>query len=282
MNKELITVQSIEEMGMPRIIVMAIPIMLTFCLIEYWVSKKKKKDVYDTKDFWASLAVGSGNLIISALLQAGSMGIIIFCYNVSPFAIPITWWSFALCLLGLDFARYWAHRFGHVSRFWWTTHVVHHSSKVYNLGVSFRLSWIQQFKILFFLPIALMGFHPYVFFIVHQIEILYQFWIHSAYINKLPRFIEYFFTTPSHHRVHHSTNEQYIDKNYGSTLIIWDRMFGTFEPEVEQAVYGITKPLEKPYNPVYLVFHEFVDMCKLVLKAKSVKEAYQIVFGYPT
>lgn len=282
MNKDLITLEKVREMGMPNIIVYAIPLMLTLCLIEFWLSQKRNHKIYDGKDFWASLGVGAGNLVISAFTQTVSMGIIIYFYNISPFAIPITWWSFLLCLIALDFGRYWAHRIGHESRFWWSTHVVHHSSKVYNLAVSFRLSWIQQFKIVFFLPVVFLGFHPFVFFIVHQIEVLYQFWIHSAYIKKLPKPIEFLFTTPSHHRVHHSTNPQYIDKNYGSTFIIWDRIFGTFEPEVEQAVYGITKPLDKPYNPVYLVFHEFVDMCKLVLKAKSIKEAYQIVFGYPS
>ena len=126
-----------------------------------------------------------------------------------------------------------------------------------------------------------MGFHPIVFFITHQIEVLYQFWIHTEYIRKLPKPIEYIFTTPSHHRVHHARNDKYLDKNYGSTLIIWDRMFGTFQPEEEQADYGITTPVTS-YNPVYLVFHEWVDIVKDVRKSKSIKEAYDMVMTRPS
>ena len=126
-----------------------------------------------------------------------------------------------------------------------------------------------------------MGFHPVVFFIVHQVEVLYQFWIHTEYIHKLPKPIEYVFTTPSHHRVHHSTNKQYIDKNYGSTLIIWDRMFGTFEPEVEKPVYGITKPVNS-FNPVYLVFHELADLVKDLWKYKlKPRKMVHAFFGSP-
>jgi sterol desaturase/sphingolipid hydroxylase (fatty acid hydroxylase superfamily) len=133
----------------------------------------------------------------------------------------------------------------------------------------------------FFIPVAMMGFHPVVFFICHQIEVLYQFWIHTEYIRKLPKPIEYIFTTPSHHRVHHATNAKYIDKNYGSTLIIWDRMFGTFQPEEEQANYGITKPLST-YNPITLVFHEWRDIFRDVSKAKNLKEARKYLFGRPS
>tara|TARA_R110000744_G_scaffold370799_2_gene481524 strand:- start:1177 stop:1707 length:531 start_codon:yes stop_codon:yes gene_type:complete len=126
----------------------------------------------------------------------------------------------------------------------------------------------------------LMGFNPFVFFICHQVAVLYQFWIHTEYIKKLPKPIEYFFVTPSHHRVHHGSDEHYLDKNYGSTFIIWDRIFGTFMEEKERPTYGITKPVTS-YNPVYLVFHEWVDIVKDIRKAKDSKEVYQILFGKP-
>ena len=158
--------------------------------------------------------------------------------------------------------------------------MTHHSSEQYNFTVSFRLSWIQQLKIIFFLPIALMGIHPVVFFIVHQIEVLYQFWLHTELIKKLPRPIEYIFTTPSHHRVHHATNEKYLDKNYGSTLIIWDRIFGTFKEEEETPDYGILKPVGS-YNPVYLVFHEAIDIVKDLSTYRSPKAWWKILFGSP-
>jgi len=199
-------------------------------------------------------------------------------YNLTPWSIPTTWWSFIICLVSLDFFRYWAHRIAHEQRFWWSTHVVHHSSTHYNFSVSFRLSWTQNLKLIFFLPVIMMGFDPLLFFICHQIEVLYQFWIHTELIRKLPRPIEYIFTTPSHHRVHHAVNEKYIDKNYGSTFIIWDRMFGTFQEEEEQAVYGITKPVNS-FNPVYLVFHAWGDLFYDLWKKP--RAAWNIMFGSP-
>jgi len=118
------------------------------------------------------------------------------------------------------------------------------------------------------------------FFICHQIAVLYQFWIHTEMIDKLPRPIEFIFTTPSHHRVHHAKDDHYLDKNYGSTLIIWDRMFGTFQPELNTPNYGITKPPES-YNPVYLVFHEFIAIWKDLKKADGWKEYLFILFASP-
>jgi len=220
------------------------------------------------------------NVVISALIKVATFGLILFFYNLVPWSIPNTWWSYILCLVWIDFWRYWAHRIAHENRFWWATHVTHHNSAKYNWSVSFRLGWTQHIKIIFFIPVALAGFHPVVFFICHQIEVLYQFWIHTEYIRKMPAWFEYFFVTPSHHRVHHATNEHYMDKNYGSTFIIWDRMFGTFQPEGEQAVYGITKPVNS-YNPVYLCFHEWMDIVRDVRQSKSIKEAYAMIFTRP-
>ncbi|HYH57167.1 MAG TPA: sterol desaturase family protein, partial [Anseongella sp.] len=142
------------------------------------------------------------------------------------------------------------------------------------------LSWTQHIKFIFFVPVILIGFDPFVFFICHQIAVLYQFWIHTEYIKKLPAPIEYVFTTPSHHRVHHASDKQYLDKNYGSTFIIWDRMFGTFMEERERPTYGITKPV-KSYNPIYLVFHEWADIVRDMRKARSFKEGYDILFSPP-
>jgi sterol desaturase/sphingolipid hydroxylase (fatty acid hydroxylase superfamily) len=270
------------DLDFPNIIAIAGPIMVALVALEWYFNKKHHKDDYDTKDTIAATLVGIGNVALGAALKVFTFGIAIWCFNVSPFRIDWPWYySFPVCLVGIDFMRYWAHRVGHESRIWWATHVTHHSSQKYNLSVSFRLGWTQYVKIVFFMPVMLMGFDPVVFFIAHQVEVLYQFWIHSAYIDKLPRWIEYIFTTPSHHRVHHSTNPQYMDKNYGSTLIIWDRMFGTFEPEVEQPVYGITKKLEKPYNPVYLVFHKWADIVRDVRGAKSFKQAMRFIFANP-
>ena len=280
--KEKITYQQVLDMDLPNIIVYAAPIMIGLVVLEWAISLWKNKNFYDGKDTIAATGVGLANVALSIGIKVFNFGLAIFLYNLVPWSIPNEWWAYVLCLTWIDFWRYWAHRIAHENRFWWATHVTHHSSPKYNLSVSFRLGWTQYIKVVFFIPVMLTGFHPVVFFICHQIEVLYQFWIHTEYIRKLPRPIEYFFTTPSHHRVHHATNEKYIDKNYGSTYIIWDRIFGTFQPEEEQAIYGITKKVKSPYNPVVLVFHEWMDIFKDLKKAKSLKEARAVTFGRPS
>ncbi|WP_439153039.1 sterol desaturase family protein [Winogradskyella sp.] len=253
--------------------------MFALVAIEYYLSIKQQRKLYHRKDFLASATIGFGNLFVNALTKVGIFYIVVICYNLTPWTIPHTWWSYLLCFICLDFVRYWSHRISHFQRFWWSTHVVHHSSEYYNFSTSFRLSWVQNLKIIFFLPVIMLSFDPVVFIIVHQLEILYQFWIHTELIRKLPKPIEYIFVTPSHHRVHHAVNKDYIDKNFGSTLIIWDRMFGTFQPEKEQAIYGITKPVNS-FNPVYLVFHAWGDLFIDIWKRP--KKSWHILFGSPT
>lgn len=277
---DIITLEELRQMNLPPIIHWAAPVMFALVFLEWGISAYQKRDIYDTKDFLAASTIGIGNVLISALIKFSLFAVVLFFYNLFPWSIPPAWWSYPLCLIILDFFRYWAHRCGHEQRFWWATHVVHHNSEKYNFSVSFRLSWIQHLKVIFFLPVAMMGFHPVVFFIVHQIEVLYQFWIHTEYIKKLPKPIEFIFTTPSHHRVHHSSDEKYLDKNYGSTFIIWDRIFGTFQPEEERPNYGITKKLNT-YNPLYLIFHEFIDLLNDLKKVKSFKQGFKLVFSKP-
>ncbi|HEX9651804.1 MAG TPA: sterol desaturase family protein [Cyclobacteriaceae bacterium] len=281
MEKEKLTLEQVINLGTPDVIRYAVPVMIILVLAEWGISYYQKKEIYNKRDLLAATLIGTGNLIVSALIKTSLFVTFLFIINLMPWSIPPTWWSYILCIIAIDFFRYWGHRVAHENRFWWATHVTHHNSKKYNWSVSFRLSWVQHIKFVFFIPVAMMGFHPVVFFICHQIEVLYQFWIHTEYIRKLPKPIEYIFTTPSHHRVHHATNAKYIDKNYGSTLIIWDRMFGTFQPEEEQAIYGITKPLTT-YNPITLVFHEWRDICKDLYRAKNIKEARKYLFGRPS
>lgn len=275
-----ITLEEIGASDWPNVILWAAPIMFILVFAEWGLSIYQNKDVYDKKDFFAAATIGLVNVGISALLKVIIFGAVLFFWNLVPWKIPATWWSFIPCFILLDLARYWAHRVAHEQRFWWATHVTHHNSEKYNFSVSFRLSWTQHIKFIFFIPVIMVGFDPFVFFICHQVAVLYQFWIHTEYIKKLPAPIEYIFTTPSHHRVHHASDEQYLDKNYGSTFIIWDRIFGTFAEEKERPHYGITKPV-KSYNPIYLVFHEWADIMRDVKKARSVKEAMRILFSPP-
>ncbi|MGD1846268.1 MAG: sterol desaturase family protein [Salibacteraceae bacterium] len=258
----------------------AVPVMIGLVFVEMLLGVITNRQQYTGKDLLSSIMIGIGNLITSAMTKTFMFTTVLICIYLSPFRIEASWWSFILCLILSDFARYWAHRVAHEQRIWWATHVPHHSSTNYNFSVSFRLSWVQQVKILFFIPVALMGFDPVMFFIVHQIEVLYQYWIHTEFIRKFPKPIEFIFTTPSHHRVHHATNKNYIDKNYGSTFIIWDRMFGTFQEEQEKVNYGILKPVDS-YNPVWLVFHEWVDIFKDLGTYRTPRAWWRILFGGP-
>jgi sterol desaturase/sphingolipid hydroxylase (fatty acid hydroxylase superfamily) len=191
-------------------------------------------------------------------------------YQYRWFDIGWAWWAFALCFVADDFAYYWAHRLGHRVRWFWASHVNHHSSQHYNLSTALRQSWTGFFALgfLFRIPLALIGFHPAMLVFVGAINLIYQFWIHTEAIGKLPRWFEAILNTPSHHRVHHATNPRYLDRNYAGVFIIWDRMFGTFTPEVdgEKIRYGIVRQLGS-FNILWSVFHEWVRMIGDVRKA---------------
>lgn len=274
---------TVEDLGVsewPNIILWATPVIFFLVFLEWGLSIYHNKEAYDKKDFFAALTIGLVSAGINAIIKFTIFAIVLFFWNLVPWKIPPTWWSFILCFIAIDLARYWAHRVSHEQRFWWATHVTHHNSQKYNFSVSFRTGWTQPIKFIFFIPVIMLGFHPFVFFICHQLAVLYQFWIHTEMIKKLPGPIEYIFVTPSHHRVHHGSNEHYLDKNYGSTLIIWDRLFGTFMAEKERPTYGITKNVET-YNPIYLVFHEFIDIYKDLKQAENFREVWQILFDKP-
>ena len=163
----------------------------------------------------------------------------------------------------------------------WGSHAVHHQSEEYNLTVALRQAWYQgAFSFVFYLPLAVLGFNPVMFFVVSQVITLYQFWIHTKLINKMPAPFEYIFNTPSHHRVHHGVNPQYIDKNHAGTLIIWDRMFGTFEPEQEEVVYGITKQA-KSWNPIWVNFEYWVDLGSNLFKVRHLRNAVLMLVKMP-
>lgn len=263
------------------LIVYAIPLMAFFTLLEIWYSWYSNRNNYDTKESLGSLFAGLGNVAINLFFKVGLIYGSVYIYNLVPWRMELNWWTLIPCLLAFDFCSYWAHRISHFNRFFWATHVIHHTADNYNLTVSFRLSWVQHFKILFFLPVAFMGFHPVVFFIVNQISVLFQFWQHTEYIGKLHPWIEKWVVTPSNHRVHHGSDEKYIDKNFGAIFIIWDRLLGTYQIEEEKPTYGITTKLENKINPLHLNFHEYSSMLEDVRQAKTFKKKWFYIFGSP-
>lgn len=255
---------------LPNLIHYAIPFFILTLVIEIVISSKKKMASYTFKDAAASISMGLGNVIVNLLAKTLVLAALSYVYlNFRLFSIPFTWWAWVLIFFADDFCYYWFHRISHENRFFWASHVVHHSSKKYNLSTALRQTWTGSFMtFVFWLPLPLLGFHPVMILAQMSISLLYQYWIHTELITKMPAWFEAVFNTPSHHRVHHATNPQYLDRNHAGILIIWDKMFGTFEPEVEPPVYGLVKNIDT-YNPVKIAFLEWVGLFKDVFSSKT-------------
>lgn len=265
----------------PNLIVWAIPVMFFFVILEYAISYWQRKEYYDVRETIGSTLVGLGNVGIGVLIKTLLFFFFLLAYNLVPWRMELSWWSFIPCYIIFDFCSYWAHRISHHLRLLWATHVAHHSGEHYNLSISFRLSWVQYVKIIFFLPVALIGFHPIIIFVTNQIAILFQFWVHTEYIRRLHPAVEYIFATPSNHRVHHGSQAKYMNKNFGATFIIWDRIFKTHQKEEEQPIYGITHNISRSYDPIEINFREYVDIIRDVKNSKNWKVALFFIFGDP-
>lgn len=267
--------------GAPNLILWAVPIMVVLTAAEMIISYIQEKPYYEKWETVGSILVGLGSVAIGVVIKLVLLYGVVWLYNQLPWRMALQWWTLIPCYIIFDFFSYWAHRVSHGQRFWWATHVVHHSGEHYNLSVSFRLSWIQYLKIIFFLPVALLGFHPIIFFLTNQLAVLFQFWVHTEYIRRLPAWVEYIFATPSNHRVHHGSQEKYIDKNFGATFILWDRLFGTYQPEEEPPIYGITTNIGQKANPLHINFHEVLDIIRDVKTASGFRRKWFFIFGSP-
>jgi len=199
-------------------------------------------------------------------------------YFITPLTIPMTFLTWALAILAADFTYYWMHRFEHEHRILWASHSVHHSSQDYNLSVSFRLSLVEGlFEWLFLIPMIMLGFNPFQAIVALILVAQYQHWLHTERIGKLG-WLDRVFNTPSIHRVHHGSNKKYLDKNYGGILIIWDRLFGTYQAEEEKVIYGLTKNIHTN-NPIKITFIEFVHILSDIKKCHNYRDGLKIVFG---
>ena len=247
----------------PNIIHYAIPFFLLTMLIEFVISIQINHKTYEGKDFMTSIAMGLGNVAIDLVSKIMVFAVFFYLYNhFRIFTIPVTWWSFVLLFFLEDLSYYWFHRKSHEIRFFWASHVVHHSSKHYNLSTALRQTWTGGFfSFIFWLWLPLLGFHPNMIIFQMSISLLYQYWIHTELINKMPPWFEYIMNTPSHHRVHHGSNPIYLDRNHAGILIIWDRLFGTFQEELpeEKVNYGLTTNINT-YNPIKVAFLEWMAM----------------------
>ena len=266
----------------PEILYFAIPGFVVLLLLEAWYSWKEHKDLYEVRDTFSSLAMGIGNVISGFLSKLLVFGAFTLVYKFRLFTLPFSWWMWVLAFFADDLSYYWFHYFSHNVRWFWASHVVHHSSQRYNLSTALRQTWTGNLTggFIFWMWMPLLGFHPIVVMLMQQISLIYQFWIHTEAVHLLPRPIEFIFNTPSHHRVHHGSNLKYLDKNHGGILIIWDRLFGTFKPEEERPTYGLTKNIET-YNPVRIAFKEWGELFRSAGRSHSLRNFWSYLYRPP-
>ncbi len=268
----------------PNIILYAIPFFILAMLVELYYTVKHHIHTYETKDAFSSISMGIGNVLLGFLSKAIVLAAFFYIYeHFRFFTIPLTWWSFILLFFAEDFSYYWFHRVSHECRLFWASHVVHHSSQRYNLSTALRQTWSGSFySFIFWLWLPLIGFHPAMIMLQMSISLLYQFWIHTEAIKKLPKWFEAIMNTPSHHRVHHGSNPLYLDRNHAGILIIWDKLFGTFQPELkeEKVVYGLVKNIHT-YNPIKIAFLEWFYLFKDSFSGKKTLKERLFYFTKP-
>lgn len=264
-------------------VVWAIPFFLILISIELFINWREHLNLYEKKEALSSIGMGLGSLVIDILTKGLALGTYYLIYNTYHiFNIGWHWWAWILILFADDFTFYWHHRLSHEVRILWAAHVNHHSSTTLNLATALRQSWGEQFyKYIWWLWMPLVGFDPLMMLMMMSISLIYQYWVHTELIKRLPVWYEFIFNTPSHHRVHHASNIRYLDRNHAGILIIWDRMLGTFSPEVdsEKPKYGITTNINT-YNLFKIASHEFVDVYHDVRRAPKFTDKLKYIF-YP-
>ncbi len=263
----------------------AVPFFLLSILIELaalkWLDHDDNLTGYLAKDARASLLMGLGSLVTSTIVKVVMFVAYVAIYQyVAPFHVPMTWWGILAAVVFIDFAYYWNHRFVHRARVGWAAHQAHHSSEYMNFATALRQKWNPWFEFFFFLPLPFLGFSPASLYLAFSINLIYQFFVHTEMIDKLPRPIEAIFNTPSHHRVHHGSDPEYLDKNYAGILIVWDRMFGSFQPEIRRPVYGLTKQKDT-YNVFRLQYGDYAELWRDVRAADNWRDRLGYLFRPP-
>jgi len=267
-------------------VTLATPFFILLVIAEILAAKfAKTRTNYEARDTATSLAMGLGSTVAGVLIGGLVAGVTLWVYQHRVFTIPMTAvWAWLAIFFLEDLTYYGFHRLSHERRFWWAAHVNHHSSQHYNLSTALRQTWTGGINgtWLLWMPLAFLGFPPTMIAIEKGVSLVYQFWIHTEAIKRLPAPIEAVFNTPSHHRVHHARNPRYLDRNYAGILIIWDRMFGSFEPERDEEPprYGIVKNLGD-FNIVRVAFHEWIGIGRDLTQARSLRDVLGYVFGPP-
>ena len=248
----------------------AVPAFVLLVLVEMLWARRRAPQVYEPRDTLTSLALGLGSTIAGAATAGVVLTLALALYEYRLTTIGWAWWAWIACFVFDDLAYYCAHRTGHRVRWFWASHVNHHSSQHYNLSTALRQTWTGfiALSFVFRLPLVLVGFHPLMVVTCGGLNLIYQFWIHTEAVRRMPRWFEAVMNTPSHHRVHHATNPVYLDRNYAGVLIVWDKLFGTFEPERdgERIRYGLVRQLGS-FNLLWAAFHEWLAIGRDVWRA---------------
>ena len=272
--------------SLQAVFIYALPVVIIFATIEAFILAFWLKRAYDWRAYCVSMIDGLGRQYVVTPLIGLSLATPAFDFAIRHrmVALPLDPWAAGMLLFaGQEFCYYWFHRCSHRIRWFWATHAVHHSSNELNLSAAYRFGWTGRISgnSVFFAPLIWLGFPPIAVFGVLSLNLLYQFWLHTEWIPKLG-WLEYVLNTPSHHRVHHAANLPYLDANYGGVLIIFDRLFGTLTEERNNIPchYGLLKPL-RSYNPVWIVFHEWVAMGRDVRQARSWRARFRHMVGPP-
>ncbi|MBO0853819.1 MAG: sterol desaturase family protein [Nocardia sp.] len=250
----------------------AVPVFLLCLALEAVSLRDHDPEVrtgYMARDARTSVSMGLGSIVSTMVLKAATLVLFVFLWTyLAPWHIPSgTWWSWLLLMVVVDLAYYGNHRFSHRVRIGWAAHQAHHSSEYYNFATALRQKWNPWSEAFFWAPLPLLGFQPWTIYIAFMCNLIYQFFVHTETVGKLWRPVEFIFNTPSHHRVHHGSDPEYLDKNYAGILIVWDRIFGTFEPETHRPTYGLTKPVGT-YNLLKLQYGEYVNIIRDVRGAR--------------
>lgn len=255
-------------------------IILIIIALEAFLNIHNSTEGYKVKDTLANVTIAVVNWITNFFLRGFSFLALCLVQQYSLFEINTAVLACVIAFLLADLCHYGYHYLEHKSRFFWATHSIHHSSASFNFSTAIRTAHTNSlYRLIYEAPLCFIGFDASLILLIHSIILLSAFLQHTELIGKLG-WLEYILNTPSHHRVHHACNEKYLDKNFGGILIIWDKLFGTFQPEEEKPVYGLTKPINT-YNPVKIVFHEWIAMTRDILKAKSWKQAFSYAFLKP-
>ena len=285
MDLQALITELFIEFSRDKLLLFAMPLFLLITLLEYRYSKKRNLGLFEKNDTKASFWMLAVNSVVEITPKFAAFIAFYFLHEISPLRdiVGRQWWAWVLLFFMDDFSYYWFHRSNHEVRFLWAGHVPHHSATHMNFATALRQGVGERFhKYFFWVWLPLLGFDPLMIFTMISINLFYQFFVHTELIDKLPRPIELFFNTPSHHRVHHASNIRYLDCNHAGVLIIWDRMFGTFSPEHEtdKPVYGLTTNITS-FGPVHVATHEYQGIWRSVRGADKWSDKLKYILLAP-